>query len=164
MQQGRYASFRHGYLPVSAVGQAAAEACSSGEDQAWGVSRDDHQIRIADMSEAKRLFRAYWKDMLEVAGKRDRLIEQWQVLRAKNPYAKIPRPELPPYPDFPEECRDMRCGAKSKRTGLPCRQKTLYPNGRCHFHGGPSTGPITPEGKRRSAANGLRPKRRKKEN
>jgi len=35
------------------------------------------------------------------------------------------------------------CGAKSKRTGKPCRQPAM-PNGRCRLHGGKSTGrPIT---------------------
>jgi len=35
------------------------------------------------------------------------------------------------------------CGAKSKRTGKPCRQPAMT-NGRCRLHGGKSTGrPIT---------------------
>ena len=35
------------------------------------------------------------------------------------------------------------CGAKSKRTGKPCRQPAMA-NGRCKFHGGMSTGrPVT---------------------
>ncbi len=40
------------------------------------------------------------------------------------------------------------CGAKAKSTGKPCQ---LYPckNGRCHLHGGKSTGHRTKEGKRR---------------
>ena len=40
------------------------------------------------------------------------------------------------------------CGAKAKSTGKPCQ---LYPckNGRCHLHGGKSTGHKTEEGKRR---------------
>lgn len=40
------------------------------------------------------------------------------------------------------------CGAKSKRTGNPCK---LYPcrNGRCHLHGGKSTGAKTKAGKLR---------------
>ena len=49
---------------------------------------------------------------------------------------------------------DLRCGAKSKRSGRPCRLKALYACGRCKFHGGLSTGPKTLEGKARSAANG----------
>jgi hypothetical protein len=42
-----------------------------------------------------------------------------------------------------------RCGARSKRTGKPCRGAAM-PNGRCKFHGGKSTGPRTPEGLARS--------------
>ena len=33
-----------------------------------------------------------------------------------------------------------RCGARSKRTGKPCRAAAM-PNGRCKLHGGKSTGP-----------------------
>jgi hypothetical protein len=43
-----------------------------------------------------------------------------------------------------------RCGAKSKRTGQPCRAPAMR-NGRCRFHGGKSTGPLTEEGKKRIA-------------
>ena len=42
-----------------------------------------------------------------------------------------------------------RCGARSKRTGKPCRGAAM-PNGRCKVHGGMSTGPRTPEGLERS--------------
>src|SRR5215510_3365262 len=42
-----------------------------------------------------------------------------------------------------------RCGARSKRTGLPCRAAAM-PNGRCKLHGGKSTGPRTREGLERS--------------
>ncbi len=42
-----------------------------------------------------------------------------------------------------------RFGARSKRTGKPCRAAAM-PNGRCKLHGGKSTGPRTPEGLERS--------------
>src|SRR5215475_9360131 len=42
-----------------------------------------------------------------------------------------------------------RCGARSKRTGKPCRGAAMA-NGRCKVHGGKSTGPRTPEGLERS--------------
>src|SRR6058998_3002988 len=42
-----------------------------------------------------------------------------------------------------------RCGARSKRTGKPCRGAAM-PNGRCKVHGGKSTGPRTMEGLERS--------------
>lgn len=44
-----------------------------------------------------------------------------------------------------------QCGAKTRR-GTPCQCKALG-NGRCKLHGGKSTGPRTPEGKRKAAAN-----------
>lgn len=58
------------------------------------------------------------------------------------------------YPVFPEELRGLTCGAKSKRTGQPCKQVALYTNGRCKFHGGLSTGPQTKQGKLKAAING----------
>src|SRR5437868_12153219 len=42
-----------------------------------------------------------------------------------------------------------RCGARSKRTGKPCRGAAM-PNGRCKLHGGKSTGPRTLERSRRA--------------
>lgn len=40
------------------------------------------------------------------------------------------------------------CGARAKSTGKPCQ---MYPceNGRCHLHGGKSTGARTAEGRHR---------------
>ena len=37
-----------------------------------------------------------------------------------------------------------RCGARTRK-GKSCRQPAMA-NGRCRMHGGPSTGPRTPEG------------------
>lgn len=45
------------------------------------------------------------------------------------------------------------CGAKT-RAGTPCRQKSIYRNGRCKFHGGLATGPTTEAGKEQSRING----------
>jgi len=64
------------------------------------------------------------------------------------------------YPLFPEECVGLRCGAKT-RAGTPCKLRSIYDNGRCKFHGGLSTGPKTPEGKKRSAMNGFKPKNKR---
>ena len=44
-----------------------------------------------------------------------------------------------------------RCGARRKRTGEPCRAPAMS-NGRCHKHGGASTGPRTAEGRERCRA------------
>jgi hypothetical protein len=39
-----------------------------------------------------------------------------------------------------------RCGAHSRRTGLPCRAPAIRGKQRCRMHGGLSTGATTPEG------------------
>ena len=44
-----------------------------------------------------------------------------------------------------------RCGARRKATGQACRAPAMV-NGRCHKHGGASTGPRTAGGKARCAA------------
>ncbi|MGZ5030204.1 MAG: HGGxSTG domain-containing protein [Methylobacter sp.] len=36
---------------------------------------------------------------------------------------------------FPEDLRSLECGAKT-RAGTPCKQKAIYANGRCKWHGG----------------------------
>jgi hypothetical protein len=54
---------------------------------------------------------------------------------------------LPSWPVFPPECVDMVCGGKGRRSGEPCQCKAIYPNGRCKWHGGASTGPKTEAGK-----------------
>jgi hypothetical protein len=64
-----------------------------------------------------------------------------------------PPPASIPYPEI---CRGMKCEAKT-RSGRPCRNDgTNYGNGRCKFHGGASTGPVTPEGKKRVSMNSLK--------
>jgi hypothetical protein len=50
----------------------------------------------------------------------------------------------------------LRCGARTKGTGAPCKLTTIEAGGRCKFHGGLSTGPKTPEGRARAAQNGRR--------
>jgi hypothetical protein len=40
-----------------------------------------------------------------------------------------------------------KCGARCKRTGLPCLQPAMK-NGCCRLHGGKSTGPRTKEGRK----------------
>ena len=44
-----------------------------------------------------------------------------------------------------------RCNARTRK-GTPCRRRELLRGGRCRNHGGMSTGPKTPEGKRRPSA------------
>lgn len=43
-----------------------------------------------------------------------------------------------------------RCGARTKRTGQPCRAPACRGKRRCRLHGGKSTGPRTVEGIQRS--------------
>ena len=57
------------------------------------------------------------------------------------------------YPPFPDVLRALTCGAKTRK-GTPCKRTDLYHSGRCKFHGGLSTGPTTPEGKKKCAENG----------
>lgn len=47
---------------------------------------------------------------------------------------------------------ETRCGARTRK-GSPCRRKGNGRGGRCSNHGGLSTGPRTPEGRRRSLEN-----------
>ena len=58
------------------------------------------------------------------------------------------------YP-FPPEYYTFTCSART-RAGTPCKRRDLYANGRCKLHGGMSTGPKTPQGRRQSAENGHR--------
>ena len=44
-----------------------------------------------------------------------------------------------------------RCNAKTRSGGV-CRRAGNHKNGRCHLHGGKSTGPRTEEGRARIAA------------
>ncbi|MBK5966173.1 hypothetical protein CCR95_19325 [Thiocystis minor] len=47
----------------------------------------------------------------------------------------------------------MACGAQTRK-GTSCKQTAIYSNGRCKYHGGLSTGPVTPEGREQSRING----------
>jgi len=49
--------------------------------------------------------------------------------------------------------RRVVCGAKRHRDGKPCQALSEPGKRRCRFHGGRSTGPKTPEGKAKCAAN-----------
>lgn len=54
------------------------------------------------------------------------------------------------------------CGAKT-RAGTPCKQKAIYSNGRCKFHGGLATGPTTEAGKAHCRINGQKGGRPRKD-
>ena len=76
------------------------------------------------------------------------------IYRGKNPFQAIDRSK--PLASILER-REMNefCDA-IKKNGEPCRQKALYRNWRCKFHGGWSTGPVTEEGKQQSRINGAK--------
>jgi hypothetical protein len=95
---------------------------------------------------------------------KDKMFDEWTL----PPYSTWKRGRPPQRPEppklqtqpFPEELRDLTCGART-RAGHPCKQIVLYRSGRCKFHGGLSTGPTSPEGKKRSALNGRIPKKKR---
>lgn len=105
--------------------------------------------------------------MGEIHAQHRRWLEHWDtfnaVARTRDEYrgksGGVSNPGLlAAFPPFPEDLRDMCCGAKT-RAGTPCKRRDLYRNGRCRLHGGLSTGPRTELGKRRSSRNGYRPKK-----
>ena len=110
-------------------------------------------------SELRKKFKDYCKAFDKAIEKHEkeceRIHNEW--LNRPLSYRPQPPPINPPtnYPLFPEECVGLRCGAKT-RAGTPCKLRSIYDNGRCKFHGGLSTGPKTPEGKKRSAMNGFK--------
>ena len=70
---------------------------------------------------------------------------------------QYPPPKTEP---FPSNLIGLQCGAKI-RAGTPCKQKAIYTNGRCKWHGGCSTGAKTEEGKKRSSMNGFCAKKKR---
>jgi hypothetical protein len=94
-------------------------------------------------AERVKALKAYYRDS-------NKFFDEW----AKTGY-QYPPPESSP---FPEMCRDMKCEAKT-RSGKPCKNDgTSWANGRCKFHGGASTGPVTIEGKKRVSMNAKKSK------
>ena len=115
--------------------------------------------------ELRKILKAYFKAFNKAVEDHERECERIRNEWLNQPlsyYPPQPTPSYPTanYPPFPEECRDMTCGAKT-RAGTPCKLTSIYDNGRCKFHGGLSTGPKTQEGKRRSAMNGFKPKNKR---
>lgn len=111
-----------------------------GADHSRPSKKRDTTLKLAtgpDVDELKARLRAYNEAHSAIA-------EAWR----RRDYQFPP----PCYPNFPEECRGLTCGAKTRK-GTPCRRVDLYLSGRCRLHGGLSTGPRTVAGKRRAAAN-----------
>jgi hypothetical protein len=104
----------------------------------------------------RRLLKEYWAEISCVEALRHRIGIADAKCRADFfiDHGYWPSPlVLPSLPVFPPECVGMICGGKGRRSGRPCQCKEIYPNGRCKWHGGASTGPKTAEGKALSQSN-----------
>lgn len=106
--------------------------------------------------EKRRRYKFYWAEFFRVDVERRRL-EIEHATKAPDYFVEYgvwpPRSNLPPFPAFPADFRNLVCGGKSRRTGKPCQSRELHANGRCKWHGGLSTGPKTATGKAKSALN-----------
>lgn len=100
--------------------------------------------------------------MFPTPEQRKRLKSYYQRFEALNEkWVKDGYPLPPPqYELFPDDLRDIQCGAKT-RGGTPCKQRAIFANSRCKWHGGMSTGPRTKKGKKRAAMNGKCPKKKR---
>jgi hypothetical protein len=99
----------------------------------------------AELRRAKRDLMRHYERCLELS-------EQYQRERELACGSLSRWPRAPVWPPFPNGYRALPCGART-RAGTPCKQIDIFPNGRCKFHGGMSTGPRTEEGRRRARAN-----------
>jgi hypothetical protein len=112
-------------------------------------------VAVLSGIDRRKLLRTYYTEVYRVIADRRAIEltahEAW--LRGNLLPSVLPRLVLPDLPPFPEILRGLACGAKT-RAGTPCKITALYANGRCKLHGGLSTGPRTPEGKKRAALNG----------
>lgn len=109
-----------------------------------------------DPDELRRRHKAWWKEFHRVDELRRELMLTGATRHADYFFEHgvwLPLPVMPAYPEYPPECEGMVCGAWGRQRQRPCQRKELFENGRCKNHGGPSTGPKSPEGKARSAAN-----------
>jgi hypothetical protein len=116
---------------------------------------------MSTLDQRKR-WNAYWASCRAIWDQQDALEAQALVeleaqvaaIRAgRRPPIFAAPPPLPPHPPFPEDLRGLRCGART-RGGWPCKRIDINRGAKCKFHGGMSTGPQTPEGKKISARNG----------
>ncbi len=83
-----------------------------------------------------------YRQQCETAGRESLLT---RILTSKRVGVIIPpEPEYEPYPDI----SGLTYGARTL-AGTPCKLSTLFPNGRCKFNGGCSTGAKTKAGRKR---------------
>jgi len=90
------------------------------------------------IQDQRQRWKAYWQKL-------DELSAAWQAGGCIDPVLD--------YPSLPDDLLGMTCGAVT-RAGTPCKQKAIYSNGRCKFHGGMATGPTSDAGKEQSRING----------
>lgn len=55
-------------------------------------------------------------------------------------------------PRRPAYLHNLTCGARTQSSGA-CRMTAVFPNGRCIWHGGKSTGPTSAEGRAKALEN-----------
>ena len=107
---------------------------------------------MSSSPELRCRLKAYWAEYDRVKALRRQIVEATQDDEEARfeffcDHGYAPPVIFPDYPEFPPECEGMTCGAKAKSTGEPCKSTQIFRNGRCKFHGGPSTGPKSDEGK-----------------
>jgi hypothetical protein len=113
--------------------------------------------------ELRKLWRQHGNEHARRWEEFDRREDEWHETVEKSQAIGDWWTPLPPYPvypstePYPKELHDLTCGAKT-RAGTPCKRTDLYRSGRCKFHGGMSTGPLSLEGKQKVALNGFRKK------
>ena len=128
-----------------------------------GVLVELREVGPEECDGAAERYKLRWRRVVVQDGHDDETRTALRELRRRGLYAgPLKGDELPPGPGatrrgVPADYRgddERLCNARCV-TGRPCRALAL-PNGRCVRHGGLSTGPKTPEGRARSAANLIR--------
>ena len=128
-----------------------------------GVMVELREVGPAEADGAGEKYRLRWRRVVVQDGHDDEGRAALRELRRRGLYAgPLLGDELEPEPGstrrgIPPDYRgddERLCNAKT-RSGRPCRAQALL-SGRCRWHGGLSTGPKTPEGRARSAANLIR--------
>lgn len=98
-----------------------------------------------------KLATRYWRICKSYRGRQGG--EERPIIR-KRPAKSMGGKIMPSNPPVVARAPTKRCGAKT-RQGQSCAQPGLHANGRCRYHGGLSTGPVTAKGRAKSAMNGI---------
>lgn len=128
-----------------------------------GVLVELREVGPEDRDGGGEKYRLRWRYVVVADGHDDEVRAALRELRRRGLYhGPLLGDELPPPPGSTRRGVPLEydgsdsalCNAKTRR-GARCRALAL-PSGRCRWHGGMSTGPKTPEGKRRVTANLIR--------